>query len=151
MTLLALALAAAVLGALPASAAPQDDANYISENIMSPFCPGVTLHDCPSDSAVALRDRITAMAESGMTRTQIMAALIDEYGETIRVEPTGGSGVIAWVLPAIAGLAGAFIAWRFMRGWARRPVTAADEGSDPVSPSDHRRIDAELDDLRGPA
>ena len=44
--------------AAPAMAAPQDIANDISENIMSPYCPGVTLHDCPSDSAVGKRSSV---------------------------------------------------------------------------------------------
>ena len=138
----------------PAHAAPQDVANDISQHVMSPFCPGVTLHDCPSDSAVALRDRITAWAERGFTRAQIMNELYDEYGEeTIRAEPPrSGSGLLAWVLPAVAALGAAVVAWTLLRRWAHGPATA--EGNDPdvhVTASDRRRLDAELDQLRGPA
>ncbi|MEA2452608.1 MAG: cytochrome c-type biosis protein CcmH [Actinomycetota bacterium] len=146
--LVLLAITGLLAMASPAVAAPQDIANDISEHIMSPFCPGVTLHDCPSDSAVDLRDRITAMAEQGFTRAQIMAKLLDEYGESIRAEPTGGSGLVAWILPALAAIGGGYVAWRFLRGWAHEP---AHQEGDAMSPSDRVRIDAELDDLRGNA
>lgn len=146
-TLMLLALA------VPAAAAPQDVANDISQNIMSPFCPGVTLHDCPSDSAVALRDRITEWAEDGFTRAQIMDRLIREYGDTIRAEPPrSGSGLVAWLLPVLAALGAAVVAWKLMRRWAHGPETP--DGYDPdvhVTPADRRRLDAELDKLRGPA
>lgn len=135
----------------PANAAPQDIANDISEHVMSPFCPGVTLHDCPSDSAVALRDRITEMAEDGFTREQIMTVLEREYGETIRAEPPrSGRGLIAWVLPLIAVVGAVWIAWVLLRRWARVPAPSA--GYDPdvhITAADRRRLDAELDKLRG--
>ena len=138
---------------VPAAAAPQDVANDISQNIMSPFCPGVTLHDCPSDSAVALRDRITEWAEDGFTRAQIMDRLIAEYGDTIRAEPPrSGSGLVAWLLPVLGALGAAAIAWKLMRRWAHEPETP--DGHDPdvhVTPADRRRLDAELEKLRGPA
>lgn len=137
----------------PAQAAPQDVANDISEHVMSPFCPGVTLHDCPSDSAVALRDRITAMAEDGFTRAQIMAELESEYGETIRAEPLkSGRGLIAWVMPALAAIGAASVAWMLLRKWARVPEAPLAYDPDVhITPADRRRLDAELDKLRGPA
>jgi len=139
--------------AVPAAAAPQDVANDISQNIMSPFCPGVTLHDCPSDSAVALRDRITEWAEDGLTRAQIMDRLILEYGDTIRAEPPrSGSGLVAWLLPVLAALGAAGITWKLLRRWAHGPETPGGSGPDVhVTPADRRRLDAELDKLRGPA
>lgn len=137
----------------PAIAAPQDVANDISQHIMSPFCPGVTLHDCPSDSAVALRDRITGLAEEGFSRSQIMDQLIAEYGNSIRAEPPrSGSGLVAWLLPAFAALGAAGLAWSLLRRWAHEPEQI--NGYDPdrhITASDQRRLDAELDRLRGPA
>lgn len=134
-----------------AGAAPQDVANQVSAEIMSPFCPGVTLHDCPSDSAVALRDRITEMAQRGMSRGEIMAELEREYGPTISAVPDrSGSGLLAWLLPAVALGVGALTAWTLSRRWARAP---ADHPSDAgaVTPQERRRIDHELAKLRGEA
>lgn len=147
------AIAIVLAFAAPAVAAPQDVANDISRNIMSPFCPGVTLHDCPSDSATALRDRITGWAEEGSTRAQIMDRLVTEYGDTIRAQPPrSGTGLIAWALPVLAVLIASWVAWTFMRRWARRaePVDGYDPGVH-VTPSDRKRLEAELDKLRGPA
>ncbi len=136
-----------------AAAAPEDVANDVSEQIMSPFCPGVTLHDCPSDSAVALRDRIQALAEEGLGRGEIITVLEREYGAAIRaVPPASGSGLFAWVLPGLAALAGAGIGWLLLRRWVHAPATP--DGSDEtvhVSPGDRQRLDAELKKLRGNA
>lgn len=139
--------------AAPAHAAPQDDANYISQNIMSPYCPGVTLHDCPSDSAVALRERITGWAEDGLTRAQIMERLEAEFGPTIRAEPPrSGSGLLAWVLPACALLGAAGLAWALLKRWAHAPASPDQAMTDArMTATDRRRLDAELEKLRGPA
>lgn len=132
--------------AAPAFAAPEDVANDISRNVMSPFCPGVTLHDCPSDSAVQLRERIVAWADRGFTEDQIMARLESEYGSAIRAVPdAGGEGILAWILPAAAGLAGAAMAWRYARRWATRPeVPKGYNENVHISDEDRRRLDAEL-------
>jgi cytochrome c-type biogenesis protein CcmH/NrfF len=147
------ALAFVLVSATPAMANAEDDANYISEHVMSPYCPGVTLHDCPSDRAVELRDKIKDLAEQGFTRAQIMSELEAEFGPTIRAEPPrSGIGLLAWILPLVAGLGAAAFAWTILRRWARPPDRP--EGYDPdvhVTTEDRRRLDVELDKMRGPA
>lgn len=139
-------LVLAVSTAAPA-ATPQDVANTISERIMSPFCPGVTLHDCPSDNAVQLRADIASWAAAGMTSAEIMDRLVNQYGDGIRAEPPkSGTGLLAWVLPGLAVAFGMGIAaWIAIRWSKRRPLTAT-AGS--VAPVLHSRIEAELDRLR---
>ena len=148
-----LVIAAVILLPGPAHATPEDTANDVSEQIMSPYCPGVTLHDCPSDAAVALRDRIEGMAEQGMGRPEIIAVLEQEYGESIRaVPPASGSGLGAWLLPGLAALMGAGAGWLLLRRWMRTP--ARPDGYDEdvhITPADRRRLDSELKKLRGNA
>lgn len=136
-----------------AIAAPEDIANDVSERIMSPFCPGVTLHDCPSDSAVALRDRIEAMAEQGLGRDDIIVVLEREFGESIRAMPEAdGSGLLAWALPGIGVLVGIGAGWLLLRRWVRVPERP--QGYDEnvhITPADRRRLDTELKKLRGNA
>jgi cytochrome c-type biogenesis protein CcmH len=140
---------AVLLGAPAAQAEPDDLANDISNHIMSPFCDGVTLHDCPSDAAVDLRDRIESWARAGWSRDRIMAKLISEYGPAIRsTPPSQGAGLVAWLLPALALAAGAGVAWMLLRRWTARPATGADGGAPRPSLEDRRRIEAELDALR---
>jgi cytochrome c-type biogenesis protein CcmH len=138
--------------AFPAAAqSPEDLANDISRKVMSPFCPGVTLHDCPSQSALDMRDRIEGYARAGMSEAAIMERLEAEYGETIRAEPSSkGAGIVAWILPALGALAGGALALMLVRRWtARRPRQLAEEPP-PVasSPAERQRLDAELGRLR---
>ena len=146
-----------VLAVAPATAlaAPEDVANDIAGRITSPFCPGVTLHDCPSQAAADLRNRITTWADAGWGPTRIMARLESEYGPEIgAVPPASGTGLIAWVLPVVVLACGAGIAVVLMRHWSADTRRArAGEGPEPnslsLSPSERRRLDDELAAFKG--
>ncbi|HEV2755828.1 MAG TPA: cytochrome c-type biogenesis protein CcmH [Actinomycetota bacterium] len=131
-----------------AAAAPEDVANTVAQEVMSPYCTGVTLHDCPSSSAQEMRAEIVAWAEDGMTKEQILDRLEAEFGPSIRaLPPAEGSGLLAWLLPGVAVLAGAVLAIVLARRWARRaPAVAAPAA--PVSAEAGARLNAELDRLR---
>ena len=147
-TAVAFLVAVFLVGAPGAAlAAPEDVANAVAQEVMSPYCPGVTLHDCPSSSAQEMRTEIVAWAEDGMTKEQILERLEAEFGPSIRaVPPAGGSGLLAWLLPALAVVGGAVLAVVLARRWARRepapvvPVAASAEAG--------ARLRAELDRLR---
>lgn len=143
--------AAAVMPVLPARAAPEDVATSIAREIMSPFCPGVTLHDCPSAQADALRAEIADWARNGWSRDRIMAKLISEFGEDVRaLPPAKGSGLFAWLLPSIALALGGVLAWLLPRRWtARRLSQEKSSPSSAPTSRDRRRLDDELDVLRG--
>jgi len=150
LTLMSLVIVA--LASPAAAQSPEDLANDISQKVMSPFCPGVTLHDCPSQSALDMRDRIEGFARSGMSEAEIMERLESEYGEAIRAEPSSeGAGIVAWILPALAALGGGALAFALVRRWtARRPGPT--DGEPPrvaSSESERQRLDAELGRLRG--
>jgi cytochrome c-type biogenesis protein CcmH/NrfF len=145
----ALALPAIALSAGAADAAPQDVANSISQEVMSPFCPGVTLHDCPSDNAVALRAKLADFAARGWSKARIIGWLKTQYGpDVLAVPPDRGAGLAAWVLPAIALLAGAAVAVVLARRWTRPTRPETDGPVAPVSPGMRARLDAELARLR---
>lgn len=139
----------AVLLAVPgtAHAGPEDVANEVAQEVMSPYCPGVTLHDCPSSSAQDMRQEIAAWARDGMSKEEIMTRLEDEFGPSIRAVPRGGGGVAAWLLPAIALVAGAAGAIVLARRWSRRSPEAA-APAPAASPEAAARLNAELDRLR---
>lgn len=142
------ALALTVLAAaLVAFANPQDVANSVAQEVMSPYCPGVTLHDCPSSSAQEMREEITEWARAGMTKDEIMDRLEDEFGSSIRAVPRGNGGLFAWLLPAAALGGGGAAAFFLARRWSRRrPDTPASPPS--ASPEASARLEAELDRLR---
>jgi cytochrome c-type biogenesis protein CcmH/NrfF len=135
------AIVIALLCATPALADPDDIAARISNEVMSPFCDGVTLHDCPSDEADELRREIAAWAEQGMSEDAIFERLEREYG-VVRGSPDSPA---AWLLPAVAALGGIAVVVGLARRWTRKP---ADEAL-PVSPDERARIDAELGAYRG--
>ena len=138
-----------LLSLMPATAhaAPEDVANAVSQEVMSPYCPGVTLHDCPSSSAQEMREQITEWARAGMTKDEILARLEDEFGSSIRAVPRGSAGVFAWLLPALALAGGATAAFFLARRWSRRrPATPTP--APPASREATARLDAELDRLR---
>lgn len=149
---LVLALGLTLAIAPPANAAPEDVANRISERVMSPFCPGVTLHDCPSPQADALRERIRDWAAAGLSEDRIMDRLVVEYGEEVRAVPPGdGGGITAWVVPALVALAGAttagFLARRWTKARERERQTEDLEARRryrELTPEQRERLDAEL-------
>lgn len=126
-----------------AFADPQDVANDIAREMVSPYCPGVTLHDCPSDKSHELRARMAAWAEDGMTKDQIWTRLEDEFGENIHAAPsTSGSGLWAWVLPLVAVAAGLALLALLALRWSRRSAGAPPDVE--VTPEQRRRLDVEL-------
>ena len=151
MRVIAAAATFLILLASPAAAAPEDVANDISNEILSPFCDGVTLHDCPSQEALALRDRIEAWVSEGQSRTQIMRYLEQEFGAGIRAAPPAeGAGFVAWLPPLVALAAGAAGAWAIVRKWSRRTQTAPPVSVTMTSEERHR-LDHELAMLRAAA
>lgn len=141
------ALARALLGgvllvalATPAVASPESEALDISKRIMSPFCPGVTLHECPSAAASDLRDRIAGWVDAGWSDDRIEDELVAEYGEAILPVEPAGDGLAAWLLP-LGGLAiGATGVVLAARRWRRRPDV---EGRD-ISAVERARVESEL-------
>ena len=81
----------------------------MSDNLMSPFCPGRTLLACPSEEATKLRGEIREMLESGKVQREIEQTLVQRYGEDIRgLGGLGGLGSALGVAP-IVFLAAAFL------------------------------------------
>ena len=109
------------------SAAPQPDARLATgevhpeaaaliDQIMSPFCPGLILTNCPSLSADSLRRAIRDRFAAGASREQVMKELSATYGEAIRSAPDrSGFGLIAWVVPGGLVLVGGLLLTAFIR------------------------------------
>jgi cytochrome c-type biogenesis protein CcmH/NrfF len=140
-----------VLLAAPAAAAPEDVANDISLEIMSPFCDGVTLHDCPSQEAQALRARIQEWAGRGHSKGEIINRLEREFGPGILGAPKAeGSGFLAWLPPLAVLAAGVATAFVVVRSWSRRRAPAAAVNVTMTS-EERSRLDYELAALRSAA
>jgi cytochrome c-type biogenesis protein CcmH/NrfF len=125
----------------------------LEHDLMSPYCPGRSLTECPSPQATELRLWIQAQERAGVPREQVEARLFQEYGDKLRHGPRAeGWGLSAYLVPAAALAAGFAFVFVFLRRQARPvsdPVGAA-RPRDPASaakprdPELERRLDEEL-------
>jgi cytochrome c-type biogenesis protein CcmH/NrfF len=115
------------LGAAPAVAGgsdPKADAARIFHEVMSPFCPGLTLADCPSQQAFALRDEISVRLAWGVSPGTVRAELVQRYGVAILADPTPTPiGAVLWGTPvALALLAAIGLAFFVRRSVGRAQI-----------------------------
>ncbi len=146
--------AIAVLGGLALgmvlTAGPNPDAVPTSDEVagrmMSPFCPGLTLDECPSDQASRLRAEVDEMVRRGDTNAEIDRWIVDNFGEVALARP-GGS--LAWVAPPLMVLAGLATVLVFLK---RR--SGPGPGADPapetpeLSPQDESLFEADFKNFR---
>jgi cytochrome c-type biogenesis protein CcmH/NrfF len=142
-------LLAACLLALGASTGEAGWSYELWNELMSPFCPGRTLADCPSEQAEALRTWIVRQEEAGQPRAQVEASLEEQYGNVLRQAPSPtGFGITAYAIPAALFLAGGAIVALFLRRQSRAAAAARPAAAEP-DPDLERRVDEDLRDLAG--
>lgn len=144
----------AVLLAAPALAAALS-VNEVAREVRCPTC-NTPLDVSSSAVAVNMKQYIADRIERGWTKDEIIAGLVDQFGEGILTTPaTSGFDLVAWLVPGIAVAIGLGSIPLLMRAWARR---GAGEGGDaegaqePVpapSPDEARRLEEELRRVRG--
>jgi cytochrome c-type biogenesis protein CcmH/NrfF len=141
---LLLAFAAPALADTPSPEWAYDAAN----ELMSPFCPGRTLSDCPSPAAESMRLWIHEQAQAGRTKQDVESELFARYGDIMRAAPRAeGVGLSAYIFPLVAFLAGGVLVFFVLRRMTRRPAepAAAPQAPAPVSdPELERLVDEEL-------
>jgi cytochrome c-type biogenesis protein CcmH len=131
-----------VLG-LTAAAEPRATLPDIEDEVMCVECrTALNVSSAPvaDQERAFIRERIA----EGMTKEQIKAALVEEYGPDVLAEPgDDGFDLAAWLVPgALVALAGAGVVL-LARRWRRDSGPAAATGPD-LDPDDARRLDAEL-------
>jgi cytochrome c-type biogenesis protein CcmH len=145
--LLAALLALALLAA-PAAAAepPRASLPDIEDEVMCLEC-GTALNVSNSDVANQERDFIAGLIAEGMTKAEVKAALVDEYGPRVLAEPEDdGFQLTAWVVPILAAVAAFALVVLVARRWRRDGGggDAGGDGDDGLTDDDARRLDAEL-------
>ena len=143
----ALAALAWLLAAPPARAAdePAKPWHYdLWSSLMSPFCPGRSLLDCPSSQAADLRQWIEDQEKAGRSRKDVEDQLYAQYGDVILQAPkANGFGLAAYVIPAIGVALGAFVLVIFLRRQSA-PSAPPPASFAPPDPELDRRIDEEM-------
>jgi cytochrome c-type biogenesis protein CcmH/NrfF len=125
----------------------------VERELMSPYCPGRSLVECPSPQATELRLWIQAQERAGVPRESVEARLFQQFGDQLRHGPRAeGFGLWAYLVPAGALLAGLGLVLVFLRQQSR-PVPAAPviaptrdpaSAARPRDPELERRLDEEL-------
>jgi cytochrome c-type biogenesis protein CcmH len=146
-SLLAALLALLALAAPAVAAEPRASLPDIEDEVMCLEC-GTALNVSTSEVANQERDFIAGLIAEGLTKEQIKAALVDEYGPRVLAEPEDdGFQLTAWVVPVLAALAALAlviaVARRWRRGGATEAPALAGAGND-LTDDDARRLDAEL-------
>ncbi|MEE8580352.1 MAG: cytochrome c-type biogenesis protein CcmH [Myxococcota bacterium] len=149
-TLLAALFFCAAAQAAETPAEPPDWAYGIAHELLSPFCPGVSLAECPSPEAYELRLWILTQATAGAPREEVEAALYERFGDKIRGTPRAeGWGLAAYLIPLAAFVLGGAIVVQSLRRMVRPRVEAAATlpvtvPPAPIDPELERRVDRDL-------
>ncbi len=143
MTPLVLLLAAVVAQPVGLSADDVDvQARQMFRSLMSPYCPGSLLADCPSSQAAALRDSVRARLGRGQSAARIRDDLVDIYGdEILAAPPFEGLGSLTWLGAGVIFLGGLGLA----AGWMRRRLPRSPERLQSPAADDLQRLRRELD------
>jgi cytochrome c-type biogenesis protein CcmH len=112
-------------------------------DLMSPFCPGRTLADCPSDKAEDLRRWIVDQEALGRSAEDVHAEVLTAFGDVVRQAPVPtGLGLAAYVIPILLFLAGGGLVGVFMRRQSRASAKPAPVVA--VDPDLQRELDEEI-------
>jgi cytochrome c-type biogenesis protein CcmH len=138
-------LALALLLGLTAAAEPRATLPDIEDEVMCVEC-RTALNVSTAPVADQERAFIRARIAEGMSKEEIKAALVAEYGPDVLAEPDPeGFDLAAWLVPgaliALAALGVAVLARRWRRRSGGDPPAAA---GPQLEPGDARRLDQEL-------
>ena len=141
LLLLVLALPAPALAAEARTTLPD-----VEDEVMCVTC-NVPLNIAESPQASRQRELIRTLVDRGLTKEQVKAALVDEYGEDVLALPEDdGVGLVAYVVPIAIVLAMIAAAAFFVPRWRRpgRPRAAAAGGAPAASDAELDRLDEDL-------
>jgi cytochrome c-type biogenesis protein CcmH/NrfF len=147
LVLVGFGLALAALFVVPAARASEGWAYQMANELMSPFCPGRSVADCPSPQAQTLRMWLIVQESAGRSRADVEAELVSRYGETILGAPRArGFGLTAYTIPVAAAVAGALLLSWFLRRQTRNRQApgAAPPPATSLDPELERLLDEKL-------
>jgi cytochrome c-type biogenesis protein CcmH/NrfF len=114
--------------------------------VKSPYCPGLMLEVCPSGGGIALRDTIEGLAEDGWSADSIVNWLLANHGDTLlALPPAQGKGLVAWIVPPIAVVAGLSLVVVALRRMRREQPTV--ELGDDLTPDQKRELESAMKEL----
>ncbi len=138
---LVLIVSALVTCGAAAGAAPPNAADLEAE-LVCPVCE-TTLDQSTAPVAQRMKAFIRVRIAAGDSEQEIKDALVDQFGPAVLATPLkSGFGLLAWLLPLAALLAGAVVVGLLIRSWSGRRDLPADDR--PLDPQLEQRVDEEL-------
>ncbi|MGS2617729.1 cytochrome c-type biogenesis protein CcmH [Micromonospora sp. LZ34] len=120
---LAVLLGAAILGLVRAGqpAPRQDPVRSVAVGLRCPSCQGESVADSRSPIAGGMRQVVAEQLARGRDPDEIRRWFVQRYGEEVLADPpVRGSGLLLWVVPALALLGAGYAAVRTLRPVAER-------------------------------
>lgn len=129
-----LATTSAIAYAQTSSPPTLDQINNVARELYCPLCNGVRLDTCELQVCAQMRDVIANRLAAGVSKEQIKAEFVAQYGPTVLGEPPRqGLNWLGWLLPALGLLAAAVWVVATLRRWTH--PQAADVAAPPSSPA----------------
>ncbi len=120
-------------------------AAVLYQQVMSPFCPGRALGDCPSSKAHDLKAEMRQKLEAGTAPEKILKEVFAKYGDQYRAVPGfSGFALLAWIAPIVFLVGGLLLALRLAGARRTNAKRAPDETDAEISESEQREIEEEL-------
>ena len=142
LALLTIALLGVFVSATTAGAGERPSAADLEAELVCPTCK-TTLDQSDAPVARRMKAFIRARIAAGDTEQEIKDALVAQFGPGVLATPSKtGFGLLAWLLPLVAVVAGAIAVGLLVRAWSRR--RAPPDPVCPLYPELERRVDEEL-------
>jgi cytochrome c-type biogenesis protein CcmH len=124
--------------ALALQPTPSDDeVNAIASQLYCPVCENTPLDVCDTEACRQWRNLIHQMLAEGKTEVEIKQYFAETYGVRVLSEPPiKGFNWLAYIIPPIAFLLGAYLLFRAFKTWkrlAKEPITG--ESPQPFPPA----------------
>jgi cytochrome c-type biogenesis protein CcmH len=126
----------------PVPAAEPPRAADLEAELVCPVCE-TTLDQSDAPVAQRMKTFIRERIAAGDTEEEIKDALVAEFGPgVLATPPKSGFGLLAWLIPLGALVAGALTVGLLVWGWSRR--RGPPDPQAPLDPELERRVDEEL-------
>jgi cytochrome c-type biogenesis protein CcmH len=141
------ALAAVCVVAPGARGQDPPNAADLEAELVCPVCE-TTLDQSDAPVAQRMKAFIRERIAAGDSEEEIKDALVAEFGPGVLATPSkSGFGLLAWLVPLVALLAGAVAVALLIRAWSRRRSPPGLH--EPLDPELERRVDEELARFEG--
>lgn len=111
---------ALVIASRTGSLSPSQRAHRLESELRCPVCQALSVADSHSSTSLEIAADVHRRVLAGQSDQQIKSYYVTRYGEWILLSPSGGAGMVAWLVPIVV-VGGAVAAVGLaLRRWSRR-------------------------------